>query len=59
MELENSNPNVFNKIADRTVTTNEEDDDVVDEFDTREIFGKFQEHALKFTTMELLTTTTE
>ncbi|GJQ70911.1 hypothetical protein Trydic_g828 [Trypoxylus dichotomus] len=38
MELENVNPNVYNKIDDRSVTTEEEDDDVVDEFDTREIF---------------------
>lgn len=42
MELENVNPNVYRKIEDRSVTPEEEDDNVVDEFDEREIFGKFK-----------------
>lgn len=40
MELENLNPNVYKKSAERTVTTSEEDDNVVDPFDEREVFGK-------------------
>lgn len=40
MELENSNPHVFSKIADRFITRDDEDDNVVDEFDSREVFGK-------------------
>lgn len=39
MELENLNPNVYKKSAERTVTTSEEDDNVVDPFDEREVFG--------------------
>lgn len=39
MELENVNPNVYKKIGERTITPDEEDDNVVDEFDAREIFG--------------------
>lgn len=42
MELENTNPNVFKKIEDRIVTPEEENNDIVDEFDSREIFGEFQ-----------------
>ncbi|KAF2899864.1 hypothetical protein ILUMI_06312 [Ignelater luminosus] len=38
MELENINPNVYKKIADRQTILEEEDDNVVDEFDAREIF---------------------
>jgi len=38
MELENLNPNVYKKSADRTVTSSETDDNVVDPFDEREIF---------------------
>lgn len=38
-QLENENPNVFNKTEDRLVTIDEEDDTIVDEFDRREIFG--------------------
>lgn len=40
MELENLNPNVYKKSAERTVTSSEEDDNVVDPFDEREIFGE-------------------
>lgn len=40
MELENLNPNVYKKSAERAVTSSEEDDNVVDPFDEREIFGK-------------------
>ncbi|KAK9728404.1 Iron-sulfur cluster assembly protein [Popillia japonica] len=38
MELENVNPNIYSKIDDRLITLEEEDDDVEDEFDAREIF---------------------
>jgi len=38
MELENLNPNVYKKSAKRQVTTSEEDDNVVDPFDEREVF---------------------
>ncbi|XP_037044339.1 MIP18 family protein galla-2 [Bradysia coprophila] len=38
MELENLNPNVYKKSAERTVTTSEEDDSIVDPFDEREVF---------------------
>ncbi|XP_065184502.1 MIP18 family protein galla-2-like [Sycon ciliatum] len=36
--LDNANPNVFAKTSERIVTSQEEDDDTVDEFDRREIF---------------------
>lgn len=39
MELENVNPNVYKKIDERLVTPEEENDDITDEFDAREIFG--------------------
>ncbi|KAI4471185.1 hypothetical protein MML48_1g17997 [Holotrichia oblita] len=38
MELENVNPNIYSKIDDRLITLEEQDDDVEDEFDAREIF---------------------
>ncbi|KAG4081171.1 hypothetical protein HA402_014619 [Bradysia odoriphaga] len=38
MELENLNPNVYKKSAERIVTTSEEDDSIVDPFDEREVF---------------------
>ncbi|KAK4877271.1 hypothetical protein RN001_009777 [Aquatica leii] len=38
MELENINPNIYKKINDRPVLPEEEDDDVEDEFDSREVF---------------------
>lgn len=41
MEIENLNPSVFKKLEERDVTCGDEDDDVVDPFDTREIFGNF------------------
>lgn len=40
MELENLNPSVFKKSDERTTSYLDEDDDVADPFDTREIFGK-------------------
>lgn len=39
-KLENINPNVYQKISERPLTAEEEDDDIVDEFDSREIFGR-------------------
>lgn len=36
--LENTNPTLYLKCEDRPVTVEEEDDDIADEFDTREIF---------------------
>lgn len=39
-QLENQNPNVYNTTGDRVITTEEEDNNIVDEFDAREIFGK-------------------
>lgn len=39
VELENKNPNVYNTTGERSRTADEEDDDIIDEFDTREIFG--------------------
>ncbi|KAI4471216.1 hypothetical protein MML48_1g02547 [Holotrichia oblita] len=38
MELENVNPNIYSKIDDRLITLEEQDDNVEDEFDAREIF---------------------
>ncbi|KAH8390464.1 hypothetical protein KR215_000259 [Drosophila sulfurigaster] len=37
-EIENINPSVYGKIKERETTANEEDEAVVDPFDTREIF---------------------
>ncbi|XP_025992777.1 MIP18 family protein galla-2 [Solenopsis invicta] len=36
--LENINPKLYKKLDDREVTAEEQDDDVADEFDSREIF---------------------
>lgn len=36
--LENANPVVFGRTQERLITPEEEDDDVVDEIDSREIF---------------------
>jgi len=36
--LENSNPAVFGTVSDRKVLPEEEDDDVRDEIDAREVF---------------------
>lgn len=41
MELENNSPSVFKKLEERTVSCFDQDDDVADPFDTREIFGKY------------------
>lgn len=38
--LENINPKLYEKIAEREITAEEEDENVVDEFDAREVFGK-------------------
>lgn len=38
--LENINPTLYGKCEERPVTQEETDDNVVDEFDSREIFGK-------------------
>ncbi|XP_017087695.2 MIP18 family protein galla-2 [Drosophila bipectinata] len=37
-EIENINPNVYDKIKERQITANEEDENVADPFDKREIF---------------------
>lgn len=39
MEIENLNPNVYKKLGERTITEADEDENVVDIFDDREIFG--------------------
>lgn len=39
MEVENLNPNVYKKSDDRKVSAADEDDNVTDPFDEREIFG--------------------
>lgn len=39
-EIENINPNVYEKIKERQITANDEDENVSDPFDKREIFGK-------------------
>lgn len=39
-QLENQNPTLYLKTADRSITEEEYDDSVVDDFDQREIFGK-------------------
>jgi metal-sulfur cluster biosynthetic enzyme len=47
-QLENQNPNVYNKTDERLVTTEEEDDNVVDEFDSREVFGNITSQSIFF-----------
>lgn len=42
-EIENINPNVYDRIKERVLTANEEDENVPDPFDKREIFGEFKE----------------
>ncbi|XP_030570794.1 MIP18 family protein galla-2 [Drosophila novamexicana] len=37
-EIENLNPSVYSKIKERAVTANEEDENIADPFDKREIF---------------------
>lgn len=39
MALENINPTIYQKSTEREITTDEEDDDIVDEIDSREVFG--------------------
>lgn len=39
-ELENINPHVYKKTAERTVTSNDYNEDVVDPIDEREVFGR-------------------
>ena len=39
MALENINPTIYQKSTEREKTTDEEDDDIVDEIDSREVFG--------------------
>lgn len=41
MEIENLNPSVYKKLEERSTSGLDEDEDVADPFDTREIFGKF------------------
>ena len=40
MTLENANPVVYESSKAREITDSDEDDDVIDKFDDREIFGK-------------------
>ncbi|KAJ8929418.1 hypothetical protein NQ314_017867 [Rhamnusium bicolor] len=42
-QLENQNPEVYHKSADRPPTLEEQDDSVVDDFDRREIFDLIRE----------------
>ena len=42
-DMENVNPRVFKRAANRLVLEREEDDTVHDEIDSREIFGKYSE----------------
>ena len=49
--LENANPHIFAKTTERQVTLEEEDDEVVDEFDAREIFGE-EKVFLKYCTLK-------
>jgi len=44
--LDNANPLVFSKSTAREVLPEEEDDNVTDEIDSREVFGKKIMHAL-------------
>lgn len=46
-EIENLNPSVFKKIQERVITSLEEDEDVADPFDRREIFGIFFKNFLE------------
>lgn len=41
MGLDNENPTLFQKSEERKVSQKELDDNEVEEFDSREIFGKF------------------
>ena len=47
MTLENLNPKVYGKAVERKTSASELDDDVVDEIDSREVFGiLFIAHAI-------------
>lgn len=39
--FENINPKLYRKIDERKITAEDEDEDIVDEFDAREIFGMY------------------
>ncbi|XP_065160518.1 LOW QUALITY PROTEIN: MIP18 family protein galla-2-like [Atheta coriaria] len=59
MDLENVNPNVYHKASERIVLAEEEDDDVVDEIDSREIFDLIKnindpEHPLSLEELHVL-----
>lgn len=41
-EIENINPNVYDRIKERVLTANDEDENVSDPFDKREIFGELR-----------------
>lgn len=43
MVLENVNPNIYEVVEDRITTADEEDDNLVDDFDAREIFGMIKD----------------
>lgn len=38
-QLENINPKLYKKVNEREITADDEDEDLVDDFDSREIFG--------------------
>lgn len=38
---ENINPQIFQKLGPRMITADEENEDYVDKFDCREVFGTF------------------
>lgn len=40
-KLENVNPTLYKKVNERQVTADDENEDVVDEFDAREVFGAY------------------
>jgi hypothetical protein len=42
--LENINPKLYRKCEEREITPEEEDDNVVDPFDSREVFGILWQH---------------
>lgn len=39
--FENINPKLYKKIDEREITAEDEDENIVDEFDAREIFGMY------------------
>lgn len=48
MEIENLNPSVYKKLEDRATSCLDEDDNVADPFDTREIFGNYIWYYVKY-----------